>query len=126
MNNKQARIFVAGHNGLVGSAIVRVLRGQGMSNIVTRSHAELELTDQAQVRDFFRSEHIDQVYLAAARVGGIHANNTYPAEFIYDNMMVAGQRDPRGVEERRAEAAVPRFVAASIRAWRRSRYARNT
>jgi GDP-L-fucose synthase len=79
---------VAGHNGLVGSAIVRALRAQGQSNLVTRSHAELELTDQDQVRHFFRSERIDQVYLAAARVGGIHANNTYPAEFIYDNMMV--------------------------------------
>ena len=88
MNIEQPRIFVAGHNGLVGSAIVRVLRGQGLSNIVTRSHKELELTDQAQVRAFFRSEKIDQVYLAAAKVGGIHANNTYPAEFIYDNMMV--------------------------------------
>jgi GDP-L-fucose synthase len=86
--NTQPRIYVAGHNGLVGSAIVRVLRAQGHTNIVTRSHAELELTDQAQVRDFFRSERIDQVYLAAARVGGIHANNTYPADFIYDNMMV--------------------------------------
>jgi GDP-L-fucose synthase len=84
----QPRIYVAGHRGLVGSAIVRVLHAQGYANIVTRSHAELELTDQAQVREFFRSERIDQVYLAAARVGGIHANNTYPAEFIYDNMMV--------------------------------------
>ena len=88
MNNEQPRIFVAGHKGLVGSAIVRVLKGQGLTNIVTRSHAELELTDQAQVREFFRTEQIDQVYLAAAKVGGIHANNTYPAEFIYDNMMV--------------------------------------
>jgi len=86
--NTQPCIYVAGHNGLVGSAIVRVLRAQGHTNIVTRSHAELELTDQAQVREFFRSERIDQVYLAAAKVGGIHANNTYPAEFIYDNMMV--------------------------------------
>lgn len=86
--NTQPRIYVAGHNGLVGSAIVRVLRAQGHTNIVTRSHAELELTDQAQVREFFRSERFDQVYLAAAKVGGIHANNTYPAEFIYDNMMV--------------------------------------
>jgi len=84
----QPRIYVAGHNGLVGSAIVRTLRAQGQANIVTRSHRELELTDQAQVRAFFRDERIDQVYLAAARVGGIHANNTYPAEFIYDNMMV--------------------------------------
>jgi len=86
--NTQPRIYVAGHNGLVGSAIVRALRAQGQNHIVTRSHAELELTDQAQVREFFRSERIDQVYLAAAKVGGIHANNTYPAEFIYDNMMV--------------------------------------
>jgi GDP-L-fucose synthase len=86
--NTQPRIYVAGHNGLVGSAIVRVLRAQGHTNIITRSHKELELTDQAQVREFFRTERIDQVYLAAAKVGGIHANNTYPAEFIYDNMMV--------------------------------------
>ncbi|MDN4052452.1 GDP-L-fucose synthase [Massilia sp. YIM B02763] len=86
--NTQPRIYVAGHNGLVGSAIVRTLRAQGHTNIVTRSHAELELTDQAQVREFFRNERIDQVYLAAAKVGGIHANNTYPADFIYDNMMV--------------------------------------
>jgi len=84
----QARIYVAGHQGLVGSAIVRALRAGGHTNIVTRSHGELELTDQAQVREFFRGERIDQVYLAAARVGGIHANNTYPAEFIYDNLMV--------------------------------------
>jgi GDP-L-fucose synthase len=86
--NTQPRIYVAGHNGLVGSAIVRALHAQGHTNIVTRTHAELELTDQAQVRDFFRSERIDQVYLAAAKVGGIHANNAYPADFIYDNMMV--------------------------------------
>jgi GDP-L-fucose synthase len=73
---------------LVGSSIVRALAARGLTNIVTRTHSELELTDQEQVREFFRAEHIDQVYLAAARVGGIHANNTYPAEFIYDNMMV--------------------------------------
>jgi GDP-L-fucose synthase len=84
----QPRIFVAGHRGLVGSAIVRVLKAQGQDNLVTRTRAELELTDQAQVRQFFSSERIDQVYLAAAKVGGIHANNTYPAEFIYDNLMV--------------------------------------
>ncbi|MGJ7918446.1 GDP-L-fucose synthase family protein [Massilia sp. LXY-6] len=86
--NTQPRIYVAGHNGLVGSAIVRALRAHGHTNIVTRSHKDLELTDQAQVREFFRAERIDQVYLAAAKVGGIHANNTYPADFIYDNMMV--------------------------------------
>lgn len=89
MNNKlNKRIYVAGHRGLVGSAIVRALQKRDYSNIVTRSHAELELTSQEQVRAFFASEPIDEVYLAAARVGGIHANNTYPAEFIYDNLMV--------------------------------------
>jgi GDP-L-fucose synthase len=87
-NNLQKRIYVAGHRGLVGSAIVRSLKKRGYTNIITRTHAELELTDQAKVRAFFASEKIDEVYLAAARVGGIHANNTYPAEFIYDNMMV--------------------------------------
>jgi GDP-L-fucose synthase len=86
--NLHKRIYVAGHRGLVGSAIVRALRKRDYGNIITRTHAELELTDQAQVRAFFAQEQIDEVYLAAARVGGIHANNTYPAEFIYDNMMV--------------------------------------
>lgn len=84
----QKRIYVAGHRGLVGSAIVRTLRKRDYTNIITRTHAELELTDQEQVRAFFAQEQIDEVYLAAARVGGIHANNTYPAEFIYDNLMV--------------------------------------
>jgi GDP-L-fucose synthase len=84
----QKRIYVAGHRGLVGSAIVRTLKRQGYANIITRSHAELELSEQSEVRAFFAEEKIDEVYLAAARVGGIHANNTYPAEFIYDNMMV--------------------------------------
>ena len=88
LNNPDPRIYVAGHRGLVGSAIMRVLRARGHANIVTRTHDELELTDQAAVRAFFRAERIDQVYLAAARVGGIHANHTYPAEFIYDNLMV--------------------------------------
>jgi GDP-L-fucose synthase len=86
--NQDKRIYVAGHRGLVGSAIVRALRKRNHAEIVTRSHAELELTEQEQVRAFFASERIDEVYLAAARVGGIHANNTYPAEFIYDNLMV--------------------------------------
>ncbi|WP_460841444.1 GDP-L-fucose synthase [Noviherbaspirillum agri] len=84
----QKRIYVAGHRGLVGSAIMRALRKRGEENIVTRTHAELDLTDQAQVRDFFASEKIDEVYLAAAQVGGIHANNTYPATFIYNNLMI--------------------------------------
>ncbi|MFC5550695.1 GDP-L-fucose synthase [Massilia aerilata] len=88
MNTYQDRIFVAGHAGLVGSAIKRVLQGRGCRNIITRSRAQLDLTDQAQVRAFFQTEKVDQVYLAAAKVGGIHANNTYPAQFIYENIMV--------------------------------------
>ena len=81
-------IYVAGHRGMVGSAIVRTLQAQGYDNIIGRTHAELDLTNQAQVASFFKQENPDQVYLAAAKVGGIHANNTYPAEFIYDNLMV--------------------------------------
>ncbi len=73
---------------MVGSAIVRRLAEQGQTNIVTRTHAELDLTNQAEVQAFFETEKLDQVYLAAAKVGGIHANNTYPAEFIYQNLMV--------------------------------------
>lgn len=86
--DKSAKIYVAGHRGLVGSAIVRTLQQQGYSNLLTRTHVELDLTDQAAVRSFFAAERPDQVYLAAAKVGGIHANNTYPAEFIYENLMV--------------------------------------
>ena len=86
--SKESRIYVAGHRGMVGSAIIRALEQHGQTNIVTRTHAELDLIDQAAVRDFFKLERLDQVYLAAAKVGGIHANNTYPAEFIYENLMV--------------------------------------
>jgi GDP-L-fucose synthase len=82
------KIYVAGHRGMVGSAIVRNLEAKGYNNIVTRTHSELDLTNQPQVASFFETEKPDQVYLAAAKVGGIHANNTYPAEFIYDNLMV--------------------------------------
>lgn len=82
------KIYVAGHRGMVGSAIVRNLQAKGFSNIVTRTHSELDLTNQAAVQAFFEAGKPDQVYLAAARVGGIHANNTFPAEFIYDNLMV--------------------------------------
>ena len=82
------KIYVAGHRGMVGSAIVRILKSQGQTNLVMRTHAELDLTDQQAVRHFFETEKPDQVYLAAAKVGGIHANNTYPAEFIYQNLMV--------------------------------------
>jgi len=86
--NLNTKIYVAGHRGMVGSAIVRNLQAKGFNNIVTRTHAELDLTNQAAVQQFFETERPNQVYLAAARVGGIHANNTYPAEFIYDNLMV--------------------------------------
>ena len=82
------KIYVAGHRGMVGSAIVRSLEARGFTNIVTRTHAELDLTNQQAVKKFFEQERLDQVYLAAAKVGGIHANNTFPAEFIYDNLMV--------------------------------------
>ena len=82
------KIYVAGHGGMVGSAIIRNLQAKGYNNIVTRTHAELDLTNQAQVANFFETEKPDQVYLAAAKVGGIHANNTYPAEFIYQNLMM--------------------------------------
>ena len=84
MSNQLPKIYIAGHRGMVGSAIIRELQKQGQTNIVVRTHAELELTNQQAVRDFFKAEKPDQVYLAAARVGGIYANNTYPAEFIYD------------------------------------------
>ena len=84
------KIYVAGHRGMVGSAIVRLLLAQGVSqsHIITRTHAELELTNQQAVQAFFAAEKPTQVYMAAAKVGGIHANNTYPADFIYDNLMV--------------------------------------
>lgn len=88
MQNLNKRIYVAGHNGMVGSAIVRVLARRGFTNICKRTHSELDLTNQSAVHSFFASEKIDEVYLAAARVGGIHANNTYPAEFIYQNLMI--------------------------------------
>jgi GDP-L-fucose synthase len=86
----KTRIYVAGHRGMVGSAILRELVEQGGNDIIVRTHEELDLTSQAAVDDFFVSERPDQVYLAAARVGGIHANNTYPAEFIYQNLMIEG------------------------------------
>jgi GDP-L-fucose synthase len=86
--NKNTKIYVAGHRGMVGSAIVRQLLAKGFTNIVARTHAELDLCNQQDVSDFFLQEKPEQVYLAAAKVGGIHANNTYPAQFIYDNLMM--------------------------------------
>ena len=88
MDKAIKNIYVAGHRGMVGSAIIRTLEQQGQTSFVTRTHAELDLTNQAAVQAFFKKEKPMQVYLAAAKVGGIHANNTYPAEFIYQNLMV--------------------------------------
>jgi GDP-L-fucose synthase len=85
---KNSRIYIAGHRGMVGSALVRALQSEGYNNLITRTHAELDLTSQRQVNDFFSNEKIDCVILAAAKVGGIHANNTYRADFIYENLMI--------------------------------------
>ena len=86
--DKGEKIYVAGHRGLVGSALLRRLTARGHSNFLTRTHAELDLIEQRAVEDFFRDERPDYVFLAAARVGGIYANNTYPAEFIRENLAV--------------------------------------
>jgi len=86
--NKSNKIYVAGHRGMVGSAIVRELKNQNYDNIITRTHSELDLTNQQQVQEFFSQEKPDQVYLAAAKVGGIFANDNFPADFIYQNLMI--------------------------------------
>ncbi|MFD0912389.1 GDP-L-fucose synthase family protein [Methylophilus luteus] len=86
--DKNAKIYVAGHRGLVGSAIVKALLAQGYTNLLTRTHAELDLTSQTAVTDFFAAEKPEYVFLAAAKVGGIHANNTYPAQFIHENLAI--------------------------------------
>lgn len=93
MSSTPPKIYVAGHRGMVGSAIIRVLEDQAKKSgqpikLITRTHVELDLTNQAQVKVFFEQEQPDQVYLAAAKVGGIHPNNVYPAEFIYQNLMI--------------------------------------
>lgn len=86
--NKNDRIYVAGHTGMVGSAIIRVLKKQGFSNIITKTHKELDLTNQALVKDFFSKERPDYVFIAAAKVGGIQENREYPADLLYINMMI--------------------------------------
>ena len=88
MTNPNTKIYIAGHLGMVGSAICRVLNERGYNNIITTTRDELDLTNQKNVRSFFEAERPEQVYLAAAKVGGIHANNTFPAEFIYENLMI--------------------------------------
>ena len=85
---RQAKIYVAGHRGMVGSAIVRNLKAKGFHNIVSRTSQELDLRRQTEVEDFFKEEKPDYVFLAAAKVGGIMANSTYPADFMYDNMIM--------------------------------------
>ena len=84
----ESRVYVAGHRGLVGGSLVRALQVQGFTNIIVRSSAELDLREQQAVRDFFARERAEYVFLAAARVGGIHANAAYPAEFIRDNLCI--------------------------------------
>ena len=86
--NKLSKIYIAGHTGLVGSALIRQLIARGYANIITRTHAELDLLDKNKVNEFFKKEKPEYVILAAAKVGGIHANNTYPAEFIYQNLEI--------------------------------------
>jgi GDP-L-fucose synthase len=85
---KDSRIYVAGHSGLAGSAILRKLRAEGFHDLVTRTHADLDLTDQKAVRDFYERERPEFVFLAAAKVGGIRANNTFPADFIHENLLI--------------------------------------
>ena len=86
--HKDSKVFVAGHGGMVGSAIVRALVQDGYKNVVVRTRSELDLLDQSKVRSFLEQQHLDYVVVAAAKVGGIHANNTYPADFIYENLML--------------------------------------
>ncbi|OFZ94295.1 MAG: GDP-fucose synthetase [Betaproteobacteria bacterium RBG_19FT_COMBO_58_11] len=86
--DRNAKIYIAGHRGLVGSAIMRRLQAGGYSNLITRGHTELDLTDQQAVQQFYAAEKPGYVFIAAAKVGGIHANNTYPADFIYQNLMI--------------------------------------
>ena len=82
------KIFVAGHRGMVGNALVRILKKNPINEIITKTKSELNLLDQKAVHSFFKKNKIDQVYLAAAKVGGIHANNTYPADFIAENLLI--------------------------------------
>ena len=86
--NKNSKIYIAGHRGLVGSAILNNLRSKGYTNFITKTHQELDLTNQKAVAEFFKNEKPDYVFLAAAKVGGIVANNTYRGEFIYENLMI--------------------------------------
>jgi GDP-L-fucose synthase len=123
--NKNTRIFVAGHRGMVGSAVVRNLDARGYVNVVTRGRSELDLTNQNAVEEFFRTEAIEVVVLAAAKVGGILANDTYPADFLYLNLMIEANVIHAAY---RSGCSVWCFSAhrASIRATARSRSRKRT
>ena len=86
--NSNSKIYIAGHKGLVGSALVKVLKDQGYTNVIGRSRSEMDLTNQEQVEHFFSQDKPEYVFLAAAKVGGIHANNAFPAEFIFSNLQI--------------------------------------
>ena len=118
--NKTDKIYIAGHRGMVGSAIVRRLQKDGYDNIITRTSKEVDLKEQSAVREFFRSEKPDVVVLAAAKVGGIHANNVYRAQFLYENLMIESNviHSAHESERRSSCSSAPH---ASIRSWHRSR-----
>jgi GDP-L-fucose synthase len=105
--NLDDAIFVAGHRGMVGSAIVRRLRALGYRNILTATRAELDLLDQRAVHAYLAQARPDYIFIAAAKVGGIAANNEYRADFLYDNLVIEANRDPRRAPGRRAAADVP-------------------
>ena len=123
MMEKTDKIYVAGHRGLVGSAIVRNLESKGYTNIIGRTHRELDLTNQQQVRDFFEEEKPDVVVLAAAKVGGINANNTTPAEFAYENMQIQCNVI-KCCHDFQVKSSCFWEAPVSTPRWRRSRYQR--
>ena len=118
--NKEAKVYIAGHRGLVGSAIVRKLEQEGYANLITATSKELDLREQLATREFFAQQRPDYVFLAAARVGGILANESYPADFIYQNLMI----EANVIESARLSAVDKLLCLGStvfIRSWRRSR-----
>jgi GDP-L-fucose synthase len=123
--DRQARIFVAGHRGMVGSALVRRLRSGGYERLVLRTRSELDLLDQTAVRGFMQRERPDYVFIAAAKVGGIQANDTLRADFLYENLAIEAN-----LISAAHDAGIERLIfparAASIRAIARSRFARST
>ena len=123
--DRDARVYVAGHAGLVGSALVRHLEAQGFTNILTAGRAQLDLRDQSEVSHWFKANRPDYVFLVAGTVGGILANSTRPAEFIYDNLMIHGTVVHSAHETGVDEAAVPRVVVHLSPRRRPSRSPRN-